>query len=254
MKYHNLKAKLQNNELTLGSWITIGHPAIIEILSHAGFDWLTIDIEHTTIDLTMTQNLIATIQSYDMAALVRVSKNEEVVIKRVLDAGANGIIVPMVSTPEEAKRAVDYAKYPPLGKRGVGLNRAQKYGFGFQEYKKWVADNLVVIAQIEHIDGIKNIDAIINTEGIDGVIIGPYDLSGSLGFPGDYNRADVKEALKEFEAACLKADKCMGFHVIEPDHTKIQEKIKEGYKFIAFSTDFLFMGGKATDEMKSIKR
>jgi 2-dehydro-3-deoxyglucarate aldolase len=254
MKYNDLKSKLANNELTLGSWITIGHPAIIEVLSHAGFDWLTIDIEHTTIDLTMTQNLIASIQSYNMAALVRVSKNEEVVIKRVLDAGANGVIVPMVNTPEDAKKAVDFAKYPPLGKRGVGLNRAQKYGFGFQEYKKWVADNLVVIAQVEHIDGIKNIEAIINTEGIDGVIIGPYDLSGSLGFPGDYNRDDVKEALKFFEATCLKANKCMGFHVIEPDYTKIQEKIEQGYKFLAFSTDFLFMGGKATDEMKNLKK
>lgn len=249
MKYHSLKEKLTNNELTIGSWITIGHTSVIEILSHAGFDWLTIDLEHTTIDLTMAQNLIASIQSYDMAALVRVSKNEEVIIKRVLDAGANGVIVPMVSSAEDAKKAVEFAKYPPMGKRGVGLNRAQQYGFAFPGYKKWVDENMVVIAQIEHIDGIKNIKDIITTPGIDGVIIGPYDLSGSLGYPGDYERTDVKEALEIFKVACQEQNKSMGFHVIDPDKEKLQEKIDEGYNFIAFSTDFLFMGRKAKEEM-----
>mgnify|MGYP001107235745 CR=1 FL=1 len=253
MKYHPLKEKLKNNELTIGSWITIGHTSVIEILSHAGFDWLTIDLEHTTLDLTTTQNLIASIQSYDMAALVRVSKNEEVIIKRVLDAGANGVIVPMVCSKEDVIKAVEFAKYPPIGKRGVGLNRAQKYGFAFPEYKKWVEENSVVIAQVEHIDGINNIEEIINTPGIDGVIIGPYDLSGSLGFPGDYEREDVKLALEKFKAACLSHNKAMGFHVIDPEASMVEEKIQEGYKFIAFSTDFLFMGQKAQVEMKKLK-
>ncbi len=254
MKYHNLKEKLNNNELTIGSWITIGHTSVIEILSQANFEWLTIDLEHTTLDLTITQNLIASIQSYNMAALVRVSKNEEVIIKRVLDAGANGVIVPMVCTAEDARRAVEYVKYPPVGKRGVGLNRAQQYGFAFNEYKKWVEENSIVIAQIEHIDGIKNVESIINTPGIDGVIIGPYDLSGSMGYPGEYERAEVKEALEVFKAACKKYNKCMGFHVIDPDHQKLKEKMDEGYRFIAFSTDFLFMGRNAVKEMGLINK
>ncbi|WP_163323657.1 HpcH/HpaI aldolase family protein [Draconibacterium mangrovi] len=252
MKYHPLKEKLSKNELTIGSWITIGHTSVIEILSHAGFDWLTIDLEHTTLDLTITQNLIASIQSYDMAALVRVSKNEEVIIKRVLDAGANGVIVPMVSNADDARKAVEFAKYPPVGKRGVGLNRAQQYGYAFNEYKEWVDKNSVLIAQIEHIDGIHNIEEIIQTPGIDGVIIGPYDLSGSMGYPGEYERADVKTALEKFKAACQKNKKSMGFHVIDPDSMKLKEKIEEGYNFIAFSTDFLFMGKNAELQMKKI--
>lgn len=253
MKYHPLKQKLANKEVTIGSWITIGHPSVIEILSHAGFDWLTIDLEHTTIDLTMTQFIISSIQSYDMAALVRVSKNEEVIIKRVLDAGANGVIVPMISSAEDAKKAVEYAKYPPQGKRGVGLNRAQQYGHTFNEYKKWVDENLVVIAQVEHIDGIHNIEAIINTPGIDGVIIGPYDLSGSLGTPGEYERKEVVEALSVFKKACIAGNKSMGFHVIDPDHEKLKDKIEEGYTFLAFSTDFFFMSSKAEGEMEKLK-
>lgn len=245
-----LKEKLLNNELTIGSWITIGHPAIPEILASAGFEWLVIDIEHTTIDFSMVQVLITTIQSKGMAALVRVSKNEEVVIKRVLDAGADGIIVPMICSVEDAKKAVEYAKYPPKGKRGVGLARAQQYGTGFDNYKKWVDEHLVVIAQIEHIDGINNLNEIIKVEGIDGTIIGPYDLSGSLGIPGEYNKPIVVEALEKFKSICQSTKTSMGFHVIDPDHLKLEEKINEGYNFIAFSTDFLFMGECARKEMK----
>ena len=127
----SLRKRIKNNELTLGSWITIGHPNVAEILANAGFDWLVIDIEHNPIDISMVQTLIITIQSKGVAAFVRVSKNEEVVIKHVLDAGADGIIVPMICSKEDALQAVNYAKYPPIGKRGVGLARAQQYGRQF---------------------------------------------------------------------------------------------------------------------------
>ena len=252
MKKHFLKEKLKNREVTIGSWITIGHQAIVEILAEAGFEWLVVDLEHTTIDLNMAQILISTIQSFDMAALVRVSKNEEVIIKRVLDAGANGVIVPMVNSKENAEQAVLYVKYPPRGRRGVGLNRAQKYGLGFEEYKKWLDENVIIIAQIEHIDGVNNIDEIISVPEIDGVIIGPYDLSASMGYPGEYDREEVKKALFNVERKCINKKKALGFHVIDPDHTRVKEKIDVGCSFIAFSTDFLFLGIKARDEMHEI--
>ena len=250
MKNTTLKQKLKNKENTIGSWITIPHQSVIDILAEAGFEWLTIDLEHTSIDYNELQILIGFIQSHGMAALVRVSKNEEVVIKRALDAGADGIIVPMVCTPEEAVMAVEFAKYPPIGKRGVGLNRAQRYGYNFEGYKDWVQNHLVVIAQIEHIKGVENIDAIISTEGIDGIIIGPYDLSGSLGIPGQYNEPIVKEALKKVEDVCNERKFSMGYHVIDPNIELVKEKNGVGYNFIAFSTDFFFMGRKASDELK----
>lgn len=252
MKKHILKKKLKNREITIGSWVTIGHQAIVEIFAQAGFEWLVVDLEHTTIDFNMAQILISTIQSFNMAALVRVSKNEEVIIKRVLDAGANGIIVPMINSKEDAEQAVQHVKYPPRGKRGVGLNRAQKYGFGFEEYKKWLDEEVIIIAQIEHIDGVNNIDKIISVSEIDGVIIGPYDLSGSLGYPGEYERVEVKKALFNVERKCINKKKALGFHVIDPDYTRVKEKIDLGYCFIAFSTDFLFLGKNATDQMDRI--
>lgn len=248
-----LKTKLNNNELTIGSWITIGHPSVIEVLSNAGFDWFTIDMEHTTIDYSTAQTLISTIQSKGMSALVRVSKNDEVYIKRVLDAGADGVIVPMINNADDAKKAVEFVKYPPEGKRGVGLYRAQKFGFGFEKYKKWLSDNVVIIAQIEHFEAVNNIEEIISTKGIDGVIIGPYDLSGSMGIPGEFDDPKVVTALETFEKACKEKHFPMGFHVIEPDYRLVKEKISKGYNFIAFSTDFFFMGEKAISELSKLR-
>ena len=253
MKNKTLKKSLKNKGLTVGSWITIGHPSVIEILSNAGFDWLTIDMEHNSIDPSMMQTLISTIQSKDIAALVRVSKNEEVPIKHALDAGADGIIVPMINNENDAKKAVEYAKYPPNGRRGVGLSRAQNYGASFNDYKEWVNENLVVIAQIEHIDGVNNLDKIISTKGIDAIIVGPYDLSGSLGFPGEFDREDVKKALTKVKEICLEKKFPMGYHVVEPDVELVNSKILEGYTFMAFSTDFYFMGQKAKDSVIKIK-
>lgn len=249
----SLKKKLQNNQLSIGSWITIGHQSIVEIMATGGFDWLTLDLEHSVIELTTAQNLIAHIKNSGAAALVRVSKNEEVIIKRIMDAGADGVIVPMINSAEDAKQAVNFVKYPPEGKRGVGLARAQKYGTGFDDYKKWLNDESVVIAQIEHIDAVNNIEAILDVKGIDGIMIGPYDLSGSMGFPGEYERADVKAAIEKVEKACKAKNKPLGFHVIQPDHLLVKEKISKGYSFIAFSLDFYFLGDKVRTEMQQLK-
>ena len=149
---------------------------------------------------------------------------------------------------------MSFAKYPPIGRRGFGLNRAQNYGFSFEEYREWVDEHQVIICQIEHIDGIRNYEDIIQVPGIDGFIIGPYDLSGSLGVPGNCDHADVVAALEEFKRVSTKHRKAMGFHVIEPDHKILNAKISEGYNFIAFGVDFKFMGIKAVDEMKGLQR
>ena len=248
-----LKQRLQKKELTVGSWLTIPHRSVVEVFAKSGFEWLVIDLEHSPIGIDQTAELIAHIQGNGMQALVRVTKNEEVIIKRVLDAGADGIVVPMIKSKQEAEKAVSFTYYPPLGSRGVGLNRAQHYGEGFESYKKWLNDNIVIIAQIEHIDAIENLDEILSVEGIDGTIIGPYDLSSSMGFPGDYNRPDVKDALQSYITKGNKANKPLGYHVIESDSLFSIEKIQQGYSLIAFSIDFFFLGDRAKSELKKIK-
>jgi 2-dehydro-3-deoxyglucarate aldolase len=254
MKINNkLKSKLLNNDITIGSWLTISSQELIEIFAQANFEWLTIDLEHASISIESVINLIGHIQGNGMQALVRVSKNEEVVIKRVLDAGADGVIVPMIKTKQDAEKAVSFVKYPPEGKRGVGLNRAQNYGPGFNKYKEWVEKDVVIIAQIEHIDSVNNLEDIFSVKGIDGIIVGPYDLSASMGFPGDYNRKDVKEALLKIENISNALNKPLGYHVIESEYKEVLLKIKSGYKFIAFSMDFLFFGNIIRNQMKNLK-
>ena len=131
----DLKRKLSNNELTLGSWLTINHQSVVEIMATAGFEWLCIDIEHSAIAISDVLNLIGHIQGNGMQALVRVNENNPVIIKQVMDAGADGVIVPMVNSIQDAERAVASVRYPSAGSRGVGLSRAQNYGIGFTEYQ-----------------------------------------------------------------------------------------------------------------------
>lgn len=238
---------------SIGSWITLNHFSIAEIMADAGFDWLCVDMEHSVTDYYEAQQLIATIQAKGLKAFVRVGENNALIIKRVLDAGADGIIVPMVNSKEEAMRAVDAVKYPPKGKRGVGLARAQKYGFGFDEYRDLYADNIQLIVQIEHIDAVNNLEEILSLDDIDGTFIGPYDLSGSMGKPGKFDDDDVKSVLNRYEEIARKYDKLIGFHVVPLEYKLVQEKINQGYNFIAFGFDALFLGQNCREQMKRIK-
>jgi len=238
----------------LGSWLTLGNPSIAEIMADAGFDWLCVDLEHTSTDYKEAQLLIMAIQSKGLKAFVRVGGNDPLIIKRVLDSGADGIIVPSVNSALEAKNAVEAVRYPPMGKRGVGLARAQDYGFGFDSYRDHKTKEIKLIVQIEHISAIKELDAIIQTEGVDGTFIGPYDLSGSLGKPGQWDEPEVRDALKIYEVTARKYNKWMGFHVVQPDYNLVLEKISLGYNFIAFGFDAMFLGTMIRNQLKMIKR
>lgn len=248
----NLKEKIRNQIPTIGTWLTIPHTSVVEILASANFEWVTLDMEHASINIESALNLIAHIQGNGMKALVRVSKNEEVIIKRVLDAGADGIIVPMINSAEDARKMLDYIYYPPKGKRGVGLNRAQKYGVGFEEYQLKLVNEIVVIAQIEHIDAINNLEEILAFDDIDGTMIGPYDLSASMGIPGKYDEPIVQDALEKYENTCTRLQKTKGAHVIQSDPNFTSQKLEKGYSFLAYSLDFFFLGDSARRGMDEL--
>ena len=249
-----LKSKVTSKQLTLGSWVTIPHQSIIEILSSAGFEWLVLDLEHSAIDFQKTQEMMAHIQGQGMQGLVRVSSNDPVVIKRSMDIGADGGIIPMVLNQDEAKKAVDAVRYPPLGSRGVGLSRAQHYGTGFLSYNEWVNNQSVVIVQIEHIDAVNNLEPILEVDGVDGIIVGPYDLSASLGKPGKFDDAEIIDALKRIEEVSSRYNKSLGYHVINPSHHDVMSKVNQEYNFIAFSLDFFFLGDKVRGEMHNLRQ
>lgn len=248
-----LKEKIKGGKLTLGSWITIGNSAVAEILAKAGFDWLAIDMEHTAINVDQCADLIRVIDLCGVAPFVRVGANDSLLIKQAMDAGAHGVIVPMVNSKEEAECAVESVKYPPVGKRGVGLARAQGYGTTFNEYKDWAANESIVIVQIEHIDAVNNLEEIFSVEGVDAFIVGPYDLSGSLGVPGDFEDKKVEEALDKIVDISKNMNMSSGYHVVSTDYNLVKEKIKQGYSFIAYGVDFLFLGESARGGLAATK-
>jgi len=231
------KAKIVRGQATIGSWITLGHPAIAEIMARAGFDWLVIDLEHSTISVESAGELIRVIDLCGVVPLVRLTSNHPDQVKRVMDAGAHGIVVPMVNSRAEAERAVAAVHYAPQGNRGVGLARAQRYGPGFQDYLEWQKDGPIVIVQVEHSDAVERLDDILTVPGVDGFIVGPYDLSCSLGIPGQFEHADFLSAMERIRATAQRLSVVSGLHVVEPDGERLVQAMGEGYRFIAYSVD-----------------
>lgn len=253
MKKNPLKKLLFEKRQTYGTWITIPHLLIPEILAAAGFEWLVVDMEHSSMELNDVLPLVMSIEANDMVPLVRVGENNPNLIKRVMDAGAYGVIVANVCNKDDAGAAVSSVKYPPIGARGIGLYRAQKYGRQFEEYKKWLAEESIVIVQIEHIDAVNNIEEIFSTSGIDAFIIGPYDLSGSLGKPGEFNDSKVIDALKRVMDAASRYNMPAGFHSVSSDPGEARRRREEGYIFLAFSMDAIFLGDAAYQALSVLK-
>jgi len=216
-----------DDEVYLGSWLTRPEPAIVEVMAKSGyFSWLTIDIEHSTISISQVEQMLRIIQLSKIEAYVRLSKNDSTLIKRFLDAGADGIIVPMVNSADDVKKAIDACFYPPRGNRGVGLGRAQNYGLAFDEYRRISELKTKVIIQIEHIDAVIQVDEIFSVDGIYGYFVGPYDLSASLGKAGDFKSKEVTDALEVIKESGIKHSVKLGYHVVEPDPQEILNKRK----------------------------
>jgi 2-dehydro-3-deoxyglucarate aldolase len=250
----NLKKKLARRELTIGSWLSWGFSPMTEVMTQAGFEWLVIDLEHTAIDYAEAHQMIQTIDLAGCVPLVRVGSNDPLIIKRVLDCGAEGILVPMVNSAEEARRAVDAAYYPPRGKRGVGLSRAQGYGMEFHAYRERAVEQTIVIVQIEHIRAVENLEAILAVDGVDGFIIGPYDLSGSLNEPGNFDHPDVQKALQRVQEVMNASEKPGGYHVVQTSHDELRQRIDEGYRFIAYGDDMVIFAQKVKDEGQFLRQ
>ena len=253
-KTNSLKSKLRNRQLTIGSWITLGHSSIAEIMAKAGFDWLTVDMEHSAITIHEAQQLVQVIELSGCVPLVRVGTNDANLIKRAMDAGAHGVIVPMINTKEDAEQAVGAVKYPPEGFRGVGLARAQSYGANFEGYRRWNETESIVIVQIEHIKAVESLEAILSVEGVDAFIVGPYDISASLGIAGQFEHPDMTSALNKILDTARRLEAVAGYHVVPPDARQVLEKIKQGYRFLAYSIDFLFLGDSCRNGLKTIRK
>ncbi|MGB0670294.1 MAG: HpcH/HpaI aldolase family protein [Rhodospirillales bacterium] len=250
-----LKARIAAGEVTLGSWVMTGSSTVAEIMAHSGFDWLVIDLEHTVTDLAETQDIIRAIDSACIPAICRLTSLDVNQIKRVMDAGASGVMVPNIRSAAEAKQAVDAVYYPPRGTRGVGLFRAQSYGApgAFEAYKKRLDAEGLVIVMIEHVDAIQEIDAILAVDGVDAWIVGPYDLTGSLGDPGNFDMPAFAEALAAILEAGKRAGKQGGIHVVETDQAQLQARIDQGFRFLGYGVDTRILDSVCRSHLAAIR-
>lgn len=246
-----LRKRLQEREPLFGAWTSLGHPSITEIFTRSGVDFVGIDLEHSTIDLPQAQQIIAAAQAGRVACLPRVSSHNGEQIRRLLDSGADGVIVPNVSRVEEVRQIVEWCKYPPEGKRSFGVARAQGYGLEFEEYVSQWNQRSAVLIQIESIAGVEAIDALVSHPTVDGVMVGPYDISGSLGQPGQLFHPRVEQACARVLEACRKAGKACGTQLVEPTQGQIASAMEKGYTFIVLASD-VFILWKWSERVKAL--
>jgi 2-keto-3-deoxy-L-rhamnonate aldolase RhmA len=229
----------------LGSWLQTGSVAVAEILANAGFAWLGLDCEHTSSDLATVESIARALYGRNTALLVRVSRCDVLEIRKSLDVGASGVIVPLVETAEQARIAVAAAKYPPVGRRGFCFGRMNDWGVRFDEYAASANDLTVVLAMIETRAGVDAIGEILQTDGLDGVFIGSYDLSGSYGVPGQLQHPAVRDARRRILEACREAGKTAGQHIVHSDSVQVQEALAAGFTFICLDADIVFLNRAA---------
>jgi 2-keto-3-deoxy-L-rhamnonate aldolase RhmA len=240
MKNPFRKALLERTP-TFGAWMQIGHPAPAEIFGRLGYDWICVDLEHGVFDLDSMAGVFRAIDCSGAVPVARLPFADTIWIKRSLDAGARGLIVPMVNNAETARHAVRQAKYPPLGDRGFGYSRANLHGIDFASYVHDANDEIAVVMQVEHRDAIDAIDAILEVEGVDAAYIGPLDLSGSYGKTGQLDCPEMVDALERFRRACRKHGKAAGTHIVHPAAGNLEAAIADGYTMIALGLDTVFL-------------
>lgn len=244
-----IRNKLESGTFTIGTWLQIPSTSVAEIMGDAGYDWVTVDMEHGSISTSQLADLFRAIELKGALPLVRLAYGHLKEAKDALDAGAGGIIIPMIETPEQLHAVIQHSCWPPDGIRGVGFSRANLYGKYFEEYREEARKPLIVV-QIEHIKAVNNIESILQVPGLDAIIIGPYDLSASMGLVAQFDHSDFKNAMEKVLVGCKKMNKPPGLHIVNPDEAELTQRIEEGYRFIAYSIDAVFLRKHADNPFK----
>jgi 2-dehydro-3-deoxyglucarate aldolase len=238
---NKISQALKENRVCLGGWTLSGSVVIAEILAQAGFEWVCIDAEHSPVSKETAMNMIIAIQRHGAEPIVRIGLNFEMEFKKFLDAGARGILVPMVKSAADVEKAISFTRYAPAGNRSFALPRATGYGKYPEHYFRHANQSILLIIMIEHIQAVHNLDAILEFEQLDAIFVGPYDLSGSMGKPGQFDDREFKEAMKLISIKASEHNMPTGIHEVHPTREKISEHISNGFKLIACGLDTLFV-------------
>lgn len=242
-------------ETIIGSWINTASPIVAEVMSASGFDFLVVDAEHSAVDMNDCLHLFQAIKAGNPQCIpmVRMPGNAYQDTKRYLDAGAMGVIAPLITTREEAELLIHSVKYPPVGRRGVGYGRSHGYGFAFDEYMAKANTETFVCIQLEHIKAVENIDDIFSVKGINAAFIGPYDLSASMGLTARFDHPEYDKAVKMILNKCQEYGLIAGIHVVQPEINEARKRIAEGFRMIAYSLDITMVGEACREGIKHLK-
>lgn len=245
----SFRTRLRSGERLVAPLLTLNSPVVTELMSAVGFDWFFIDGEHAPLEPFQMQALLQ--GAGQTPCVIRLPIGDEVPIKKALDIGAAGIIAPQVNSVDHARRIVQAAKYAPLGQRGLGIARAHGYGLHVREYMQRANEDTAVIVQAEHRDAVANIRDIVTVDGVDGVLIGPYDLSASLGRPGAVDHPDVTGAIERVRAACVEAGLPIGIFGVTPE--AVQPYIARGFTMIVVGVDTMLLAHAAAAALKAVR-
>ena len=236
-----LRQRLRSRARTYGAWVSIGHPDIASLFASARGHFVGVDLEHPITELSMVQAMIRACHEHDRACLPRIFPGQFEQLRRLLDAGADGVIVPQVSSREDIDRVVDAMRYPPEGRRSFGVAAAHRFGRAFDAYVRSANRSLSLIIQVESTDAVTHIDALVSHPAVDGVMVGPYDLSGWMGIPGALTHPRVTQACKRVIQACAKASRSCGIHLPYPHAKQIREELANGFTFLVLGSDIFHL-------------
>lgn len=253
MRTNPVKRLLKEGKPAVGTWLSLASITAARFMARAGWDWITVDVEHSLANVETTTHMMASIADVGGTPLARVPSCRHDHIKRVLDNGGHGIIAPMVCTPQEAKEGVDACRYPPVGNRSVGGSvHALNWDASPADYYAKINDEVLVVLQCEHIDAVKNFDAVYGIGGIDAVFVGPNDLAASMRSPdGKPPAPDVfKKTLADILAGCKRNKVAAGIHTFSLEEAK--SRIAEGWQFVAVNSELKFMVDGAAEVVKGL--
>ncbi len=234
-----LRSKLYSGETCLGTFITIGSPDTVDILKNLDFDWLLFDTEHSYFSTSEVKNMLHAMGDSKVSSLVRIGQIDQYLVKRALDIGSEGLLAPLVNSPEEAEKLVRFAMYPPDGVRGAGPGRAAKYGLNMADYLATANQELLLAVQIETKEALANVKEILQTKRIDIGFVGPNDLTISLGLGTDRSNPKVIEAMEKVIKTCNDLGKIPGTLAVSPEEAK--KFMKLGFKFLSLASDSRFL-------------
>ena len=239
-KIKKIRSRLKSKLPSIGSWMQIPDASVAEIMGSAEFDWVAVDMEHGAISHHQLPNIFRALELGNTLPLARIAEGNPRDCKQALDAGAGGIIVPMVEDANELIAVRDACRWPPAGTRGVAFARANLFGKDFDSYIE-EAQSPLLIAMIENTRALENIGKILSVEGLDAILIGPYDLSASMGLTGDFEHPDVVSALSQILSAAKELGVAAGIHVVAPSMIEVNARIEQGYHFLPYSIDTVIL-------------